>query len=814
MNKMLIPVLAAIGLLAQSTFAQYTFSASPTQQSVSAGSGTFSVTISLQTASGFNASAFDLYIATAAANSGLFTITGVVGQGVWTSTGPPSGFPDTLNAAAASGFVRNNVDLGFSATSNQAGPFTQAIEIIHFSYSGLVAGQNYVFSTTTSANAGAFYSDVSDRNGNVLEGAPGTFTLVLPGSAPASWKGGTGNWSTAADWNPATVPNNGADVTIDSGGTDNVTLDIKPTIATLVLGGATGSSTLQNKASTAETLTITGALTINPTGTLLFQNGSTLTVGSLANNGTMTIGGGARLTISNAGTLTNSGAINLGSDTAGATLQINGNVTFSGKGTMNLSNNSGNVISGTSGSVLTNASTIQGSGNIGNALISVVNSGTINANQSTALIIDTNSAGLTNNGTLSVSSGDSLHIEGGQLKNFNSGTSTLTGGKYLIGGTLQLANTTGRITTDAANITMTGANAKVLNSNGASMLTSLNTITSKGTFGLASGFNFTTAGNFTNNGTLSIGSGSKFTVNLANNLTNFNSSTHTLTGGTYAITGTLQFNNANIVTNAAKITLTGTSSKIIDQSSTNALANFATNNGSFTLAGNRSFTTAGNFANAGTLTINTGSTFSVGGSGMFTQSQGTFTDNGSLSVSGGLSLNGGTLGGKGSITGRLTSSSSATIDPGTSAKVTAALNETGAYTQNSGTLDIAIDGLTAGTKYDQFNPSTASLSGILNISRPTGFVPAIGSTFKIMNFNSETGTFGTVNGLAINSGEHFTVAYQPTDVLLTVVSGAMSPAQAAPDLSTRNVPDASSTWTLLLLGLAGTFGLRLVLRKA
>src|SRR4029077_15097319 len=191
---------------------------------------------------------------------------------------------------------------------------------------------------------------------------------------------------------------------------------------------------------------------------------------------------------------------------------------------------------------------------------------------------------------------------------------------------------------------------------------------------------------------------------------------------------------------------------IIDQSSTNALANFATNNGSFTLAGNRSFTTAGNFANAGTLTINTGSTFSVGGSGMFTQSQGTITDNGSLSASGGVSLNGGTLGGKGSITGRLTSSSSGTIDPGPSAKVTAALNETGAYTQNSGTLDIAINGLTAGTKYDQFNPSTASLSGILNISRPTGFVPAIGSTFKIMNFNSETGTFGTVNGLAINSG--------------------------------------------------------------
>jgi hypothetical protein len=48
-----------------------------------------------------------------------------------------------------------------------------------------------------------------------------------------------------------------------------------------------------------------------------------------------------------------------------------------------------------------------------------------------------------------------------------------------------------------------------------------------------------------------------------------------------------------------------------------------------------------------------------------------------------------------------------------------------------------------------------------------------------MNFGSETGTFGTVNGLAINSTEHFTVTYQPTDVLLTVVSGALAPSQSA-----------------------------------
>jgi hypothetical protein len=182
MNKILLTAVAALGLLAQSAFAQYTFSVSPTTLSPSG--GTFSVTISLQDTGPVNAAAFDLYIATAAANSGLFSITGVTGLGVWTSSGPnPLLFPDSLSTAAASGFVRNNVDLGFSATSTQNAPFTQAIETINFSYT---AGPGtYVFSTTTTANAGAFYSDVSNSNGDVVEGAPGTFTLAIP--EPATW---------------------------------------------------------------------------------------------------------------------------------------------------------------------------------------------------------------------------------------------------------------------------------------------------------------------------------------------------------------------------------------------------------------------------------------------------------------------------------------------------------------------------------------------------------------------------------------------------------------------------------------------------
>ncbi|HWU36456.1 MAG TPA: hypothetical protein VN203_02350, partial [Candidatus Acidoferrum sp.] len=379
-----------------------------------------------------------------------------------------------------------------------------------------------------------------------------------------------------------------------------------------------------------------------------------------------------------------------------------------------------------------------------------------------------------------------------------SGT-TLTGGAYNLTGTLQFNGA--NIVTNASSITLSGTSSQIINQSSANALASFATNNSGALFAINSGRTFTTAGSFTNNGTLTVGSStSKFTVN--GNLTNFSGTT--LTGGAYNLTGVLQFNGANIVTNAASITLTGTSSQILNQSSANGLANFATNAaaGKFTVAGGRIFTTAGAFSNSGSLTltgsgskfttggtltntgtlsIGSGSTFTVGGTGAFTQTAGTTTDNGTLTLqsSGTLALNGGSLFGSGTISGAF--KSSGTVSPGATTAATGILTETGAYTQNSGgILNIAIAGTTAGTQYDQLNPTTASLGGTLNISLGTGFTPSLGSTFKILNFSSKTGTFATVNGLSINGTEHFTITYQPTDVLLTVVTGAAIAANRGP----------------------------------
>ena len=482
---------------------------------------------------------------------------------------------------------------------------------------------------------------------------------------------------------------------------------------------------------------------------------------------------------------------------------------------------------------------------------------------------------MTNNGTLTVNASDTMQIgtaAGGALTNFAS--NTLTGGIYSVGGTLQFGAPGTSIVTDAANISLTGAGAKIIDFGGSSVLTNLATITSAGslTFGNSWGA-FTTTGNFTNNGTLSVGAGDKFVVKLTNNLTNFSGTT--LTGGTYKITGTLQFKGANIVTNAANITLTGANSKIVDQTNANGLVNFAVNNAgaSFTLGTGRSFTTAGNFTNNGSLVVGAGDTFKVngnltnfagttltggsytvsgilqfnganittnaanitvngtaakivnqtsvnamlgfnsnlaagkftlsgngsltttggsftnaglftvaagstftvgGGTFNFTQTAGTSTIDGTLSATaaGTMNLNGGSLFGTGTVNYAVVDTG--IVSPGDSVAATGKLAVGSTYTQAAaGALSVAIGGTTAGTNYDQLNVTgAANLNGTLNVSLASGFTPTVGSTFTILNASGISGNFSTINGLSINGTEHFTETVVGNQIQLKVVSGA------------------------------------------
>jgi hypothetical protein len=285
------------------------------------------------------------------------------------------------------------------------------------------------------------------------------------------------------------------------------------------------------------------------------------------------------------------------------------------------------------------------------------------------------------------------------------------------------------------------------------------------------------SGSFTNTGTLHVNKGSALYV-TGGGFTNFSGST--LTAGKYMVSGTLGFDGANIVTNAAGITLTGGAAQILnDLNSANALANFATNTatGSLSLFSGKmlnTVVTSGNFTNAGKVTIGAGSGFQVSAPSplvpTYTQTAGTTTVDGVLTAAGGVTIQAGKVFGKGMIASPVVSSGSVTV--GDTATKAGKLSPS-TYTQKStGSLNIQIGGLTVGTQYSQLAvASGASLNGTLNLKLINSFVPAIGNTFIILTTSARSGTFAHVNGLSINSGEHFTIAYNPTNVTLTVVSG-------------------------------------------
>jgi len=530
--------------------------------------------------------------------------------------------------------------------------------------------------------------------------------LASSGSSLVSFGGSTltvhGNLTNSSSnfvtgYNPLTGGGTGGNiVTVNGGFTNNGSLTM--------YGGY--------NAGAGDTLNVGGTLT-NASGatlTLYDYSGDVANVHLLHNSGTVNIGAYSTLNLTASGTETNSGTINLGDANGPGTLKISAPaVTLSGSGNLIMSNLSGNLITAAASTdVFTNASTIKGSGNIGNGSMGFVNTGTVLANQSTPLLIDTSSSGFTNNGTLQVASGSLLHVLGGPFSNFSS--NTLTGGTYNIGGKLEIAE---------------------------------------------------------------LGS----------------------SGG-------------EITTNAATIILNGTASSFVDGGGRNALSNLSTNatGAGFTIEGGRNFTTVGNFTNSGMFNVGSSSTFTVGGTGTsFTQVSGTTTDDGTLAA-GSLSFQTGSLFGTGTLRGPV--SSSGTVTPGNSSTTTGILTDSGAYAQSShGALDIGIAGTTVGSQYDRLQATgsagTASLNGTLNISL-LNFTPAVGNTFKIVtSTNGDSGQFSSVNGLAINSSEHFTITYQTDDVLLTVVSGPLpggakngfSPLGSAKPASSGTLDGASGTVT-------------------
>ncbi|HUI40805.1 MAG TPA: hypothetical protein VL523_02435, partial [Terriglobia bacterium] len=574
-------------------------------------------------------------------------------------------------------------------------------------------GETFTGGTWTTSSGGVIQvvdttATLDATNGNTITNS-GTMQLVDGAPHPG------GNFQ-------GTINNTGT-IQIESRGSD-ITLNI-PANQTLTLTGP-GNVTMGDGTSNSYNnhdfisggngpTTLVNESTIQGTG--LIENGIAVTNSGTINANVPTGANNLQLWLTrlespgltNTGTLeaTNGGVLILGAVTL-----TNTGGTVSASGTGSYVNTYGSSVTG--GSFSTSAGgtiyTNQNGGNI-STITGITNIGAI-------VISDTQTAAfsgtVTNTGTITVdSSGNSttLAIPVGQ-------TLTLSGsGKVIMTNFAQnaiQASSCGSATLINSS-TIEGSGTFFTNTNCSGVMTNSGTLLANQTVPL-----IILAATFTNTGTLSVAAGS--TMDFQGGASRFTNLVNgTLTGGKYSVTGTLQI-PGNITTNNAGITLTGTTSQILNPN-TNALTGFLTNGakGSFTLAGNQIFTTTGSFNNAGGVKISKGSTFTVGAGGSFNQAGGKLTVDGVLAFSttanfasgdafypaaGSVNIQKGSVFGNGGMLGANVKSSGS-VTPGDLATTPGVLGVSGAYTQTSaGSLNADISGTIAGSQYGQLRVSS------------------------------------------------------------------------------------------------------------
>jgi fibronectin-binding autotransporter adhesin len=604
-----------------------------------------------------------------------------------------------------------------------------------------------------------------NNTGGTVEAVSGSTVNINSGT----WNGGTFTTAGTGVMNlivPAMngVTNNGT-MTVPSSGT--------PTFE----GVTTNAGVIQLQGGI---IYISGNAMLMGSGSLLMTGGSGSSLKSLNSTDTLTNqqlihGEGAiyALSVTNQGTIqadNTSTPLSLTDQFAGGTPTTNkGTLQASGGGTLqieNTVNNTGGIIKAQNGSTV-----LLANGVVNGGTLTTAGTGTIQSQNGT---LDGRVNTPNNTGTFIVPTPYSLSLEGTIA---NNGSITVDTNSCLdllqpttLSGSGQLTMNSGSCVTGSGQtftnqITIEGA-GNVGDSNPMPIVNN-GTILANSTSPLTITPDVT---GFTNNGTLSVSTGSTLTIN--GTFKNFASKT--LSGGIYSLSGTLEFPNAAIATNAGNLTLNGTGVHILDSTTlNNALASLNLNNskGTLSLLSGATLTTTTAFTNKGKTTVGAGSTLQVGST--YTQSGSTTTVDGTLTAPTGLTVKGGSLVGHGTISAAVTASGGS-VTVGDSTTKPGVLTVTGSFTQSTTTanLNVAIGGNTVGTQYSQFAVSNGiALDGVLTIKLINHFVPTIGSTFTILKGTAVSGTFTTVKGISINSGEHFQVNYQSNDVTLSVVAG-------------------------------------------
>ncbi|HWY22110.1 MAG TPA: hypothetical protein VNX26_12875 [Candidatus Acidoferrum sp.] len=544
---------------------------------------------------------------------------------------------------------------------------------------------------------------------------------------------------------------NSGNITFASGGTTGIT-----TLSANVTeenGGQILDTSNSNANALAKltSITSTGALTI---GGVAFVD-----AGSFSNTGSLTILSGESFTV---GSLTqiSGGSLTAGTYVLDANLNLSGaaqtittnatNLTLAG-GTIH--NNSGgtNALAGLAFN--TKNLTIAGSSNN----------------------VTTTAASFSNTGTLTINGSDSFTA--GNLTQISSGT--LTAGTYVLGGNLDLTTAGISITKNSTTLTLQGG---TINSNGVNALSALATNTSKLTIAGSANNVSTSAASFSNTGTLTINSGDSFT---ASKLTQISGTT--LTAGTYVLSGNLDLTTSgiSITTNSATLTLSGGT---IKSNGVNTLSALASNTKSLTIAGtsNNISTTASSFSNTGTLTINSGDSFTapaltqISGS---TLTAGTYVLAGNLDLtasanittnSANLTLEGGSIktGSTNDLANLATNTGTLTLASNASFTAVGNFTNSGALTVNKGstftlTGSNVLTNLSAGT----LASGTYTVGGTLQLTSANGGITTNaanltltgtaakindGTSNALSGFATNTGTFALASSATFTTGGNFT----------------------------------------------------------
>ena len=448
------------------------------------------------------------------------------------------------------GTINNTGTIQINATANNT--FLQVIGALSLTGAGTVT-------LSTSGGGTAFINQavggsVLTNVNNLIQGTGqignNGLALVNQGTVEANQNGRT------LVLNPVTIANAGLLEALGGGTLQFSNGTINNAAGSIKVDGGASSVQFVNAA-----VIQGGSLTTANGGVLGSASGQSITLdgnshGALNNLGTYTGANNSITTLE--GTINNTGAIQINATANNTFLQINNGVMLTGAGTVTLGTTGGGtafINQAVGGSVLTNAGNlIQGTGQIGNNGLTLINQGTVEANQSgRAMVI--NPATLTNAGLLEAIGGGVLQLSnaafnnaGGSIK-VDGGASSVqfVNGAVIQGGTLATANG-GTLGVAASNtITLDG--------------TTHGTLTNLGAYTGANNSTTTLVGNVINSGLIQINAAANNTFLAINGGVNLMGAgtvmLSTSGGGTafinQAVGGSILTNSGNIIQGTGQI---------------------------------------------------------------------------------------------------------------------------------------------------------------------------------------------------------------------------------------------------------------------